>query len=48
MKQLKNMLPEGKEGSRWQRGIAESCIVTNMETWNHNFSQWPVQRVNEQ
>ncbi len=46
MKQLKKHVPEGNASSRWQQSIAQSCIIANIETWNYNFSQWPVQRMN--
>lgn len=45
MKQLKKHVPEGDAGLRWQHGIAQSCIIANIKTWNHSFNQWPVQRV---
>ena len=45
MSDLKRQLPERKPNARWQQPIAHSCVVTNFNTWNHNFGQWPVSRV---
>jgi len=46
MNQLKRQLPEGRANNqRWQRAIADRCIVANLETWNSSFPHIPVQRV---
>jgi hypothetical protein len=45
MTDLKRQLPEGKPSVRWKQTIAQSCIVANVETWNHSFGHWPVNRV---
>jgi hypothetical protein len=30
--------------SRWNRPIAETCVVANYEKWNKNFPQWQVSK----
>lgn len=44
-KSLKQELPVGKASRRWLQGIAESCQVLNVNTWNRNFPKWPVTRL---
>jgi hypothetical protein len=41
-KSLKQELPVGKASTRWLHGIAESCHVLNVNSWNRNFPKWPV------
>ena len=36
----------GNAGPRWERQIAGSCAVVNIERWNRNFPNWPVIRLN--
>lgn len=37
-KSLAKELPIGNEGRRWVKGIAKSCQVLNVDTWNRNFA----------
>lgn len=37
-KSLSEELPIGKKGRRWVNGIAKSCQVLNVNTWNRNFA----------
>ena len=41
---LKRRLPSGKP-SPWQRPIAQSCGVFNIDTWNATFPDWPLVRI---
>jgi hypothetical protein len=43
--ELRKQLPVGNAGPRWNREIARSCVVLNIERWNHNFPNWPVIRL---
>ncbi len=44
--EMKKQLPQGiPVSSRWQRAIAEVCVVLNLERWNSKFSAWPVSRI---
>lgn len=43
-KALRKELPTGKASSRWKQKLAESCQVVNLDKWNQNFPQWPVNR----
>lgn len=44
-KEINQQLPPGTPNSRWQRPIAESCVVLNQDRWNGNFPKWPVQKL---
>lgn len=44
-KALSRELPVGVASKRWQRKIATSCQVVNMERWNANFPKWPISRI---
>jgi len=44
--ELRRLLPVGDAGARWERKIARSCAVVNIERWNRNFPNWPVIRLN--
>jgi hypothetical protein len=41
---LKHELPCGRPVSRWNRDMALSCVVLNLEAWNRNFPGWPASR----
>ncbi|MCQ8896394.1 hypothetical protein NQT62_08120 [Limnobacter humi] len=43
-KELHKALPVGIAGPRWQRGLAASCEVLNIERWNKVFPSWPLNR----
>lgn len=43
-KDLKHELPCGQPVRRWNRNLAKSCVVLNIEAWNRNFPKWPVRR----
>lgn len=45
MKRLKIILPEGLNSKRWERPLAKSCIVANIERWNSRFPKWEVKRI---
>ena len=42
---LKRDLPVGKPFPRWERALAESCQVVNLERWRKNFPKWRVIRL---
>lgn len=45
-KEMRKQLPPGiPVSSRWQRAIADACVVLNLKRWNSNFSAWPVSRI---
>ena len=44
--ELRRLIPVGNAGPRWERKIAHSCAVINIERWNRNFLNWPVIRLN--
>ncbi len=44
-KEMQKQLPPGMPVSRWQRAIADACVVLNLKRWNSNFSAWPVSRI---
>ena len=44
-KALKRELPVGKASRRWNRDLATSCQVVNLDKWNKNFPKWPVARL---
>lgn len=46
-KEMRKQLPLDISLSRWQRGIAESCVILNLEHWNRRFRAWPVSKVTE-
>lgn len=41
-KSLEKELPVGKASPRWEKALAESCHVVNMDMWNKHFPKWPV------
>ncbi|MCF8169235.1 MAG: hypothetical protein K9K38_17750 [Rhodoferax sp.] len=41
-KELRQQLPVGLAGPHWEKALARSCVVLNLERWNVNFPQWPV------
>ena len=43
-KELNHALPIGREGPRWQRELASSCVVLNPHRWNSAFPAWPMTR----
>ncbi|WP_300460127.1 hypothetical protein [Desulfobacula sp.] len=43
-KEIKKQLPVGRPISRWEKAIAQSSVVVNIDRWNHNFPKWPVNR----
>ncbi len=44
-KELRKQLPVGKAGEHWNREIARSCVVVNIERWNRNFPNWQLVRL---
>jgi len=46
-KELRLQLPPGQAIERWERAIANRCAVLNEDRWNHNFPNWPVNRIAE-
>jgi hypothetical protein len=44
-KSLKQELPIGRKSRRWNKSLAQSCKVLNIERWNLNFPKWPVSKV---
>jgi len=44
---LRLQLPPGQAIERWERAIANRCAVLNEDRWNHNFPNWPVNRIAE-
>lgn len=45
-REMQRKLPlSGPGGSRWQRPIVSGCAVFNLDTWNRNFPNYPVERV---
>jgi len=43
-KKLKQELPTGCSGPRWQRELARTCVVVNPQRWNSSFPAWPLNR----
>ena len=43
-KELRQKIPVGRAGPRWQRPLVEACIVLNPERWNHVFPAWRLTR----
>lgn len=43
-KELKQALPAGCVGPRWQRELATACVVLNPQRWNTVFPTWPLSR----
>lgn len=43
-KELKQVLPVGRVGPRWQRELALACVVLNPQRWNSVFPAWPLSR----
>ncbi|MBA4257486.1 MAG: hypothetical protein C0445_16670 [Polaromonas sp.] len=44
-KDLRQHLPTGNAGPRWQRPLATSCLVLNPARWACVFPAWPMKRV---
>ncbi len=44
-KSLMQELPVGRKSLRWNKALAQSCHVVNIDKWNENFPKWPVRRV---
>lgn len=44
-KSLKQELPVGRKSPRWNKSLATSCQVVNVQKWNENFPMWPVTRL---
>ncbi|MDM8515148.1 hypothetical protein QUF76_03025 [Desulfobacterales bacterium HSG16] len=44
-KEIRLQIPSGTSVERWQRAIAKSSAVLNVERWNRNFPKWPVNLV---
>jgi hypothetical protein len=43
-KELNSGLPKGLAGPRWQRDLAQACVVLNPQRWNSAFPAWPLSR----
>lgn len=43
-KELKQALPAGRAGPRWQRELTTACVVLNQQRWNTVFPAWPLNR----
>lgn len=43
-KEMNQALPTGLAGPRWQRELAKSCAVLNLQRWNSAFPGWPLRR----
>lgn len=43
-KEIKKQLPVGRPVPRWEKAIAQSSVVVNIDRWNRNFPKWPVNR----
>lgn len=35
----------GPSGGQWPRPIVHSCVISNIDTWNRRFPQYPVTRL---
>lgn len=44
-KELRQCLPVGCAGPRWQRGLGQSCVVLNPQRWSSAFPAWALRRV---
>lgn len=45
--QLQEQIPTGlPKNSFWQRQIARSCVVYNINSWNRTWADFPVRRIN--
>lgn len=42
--QLRQQMPTNS-GPRWEREIARSTVVVNVDRWNKNFPAWPVTKI---
>ncbi|MBF0232700.1 MAG: hypothetical protein HQK65_06635 [Desulfamplus sp.] len=45
MKEMRRVIPEGMASARWKTAVAKSCVVANINRWNHRFPKWPVCRI---
>ncbi len=43
-KELNQALPCRPTGPRWQRPLAQACVVLNPERWHSAFPAWPLRR----
>ena len=47
--ELQHQVPTGlPKNASWKRPIARSCIVYNIESWNRNWEDFPIRRINPQ
>jgi hypothetical protein len=44
-KELRQTLPVGKAGPRWQRELSAGCAVINPERWQTTFPTWTLRRI---
>ncbi|SQD78320.1 hypothetical protein [Moritella yayanosii] len=44
-KSLKQELPIGRKSRRWNKSLAQSCRVLNIDRWNEHFPKWPVSKI---
>ena len=42
---LRQELPLGRAGRKWNRDLFKSCQVVNLDRWNTSFPNWPVSRI---
>ncbi|MEK8021120.1 MAG: hypothetical protein VSS75_029975 [Candidatus Parabeggiatoa sp.] len=45
--ELRRQLPIGNASPRWNREIARSCVVVNIERFHRHFPNWQVTRLNQ-
>lgn len=43
-KEMAQALPFKPTGPRWQRGLAQACVVLNPDRWNSSFPAWRLSR----
>jgi len=43
-KELSQALPAGTVGPRWQRDLAQTCVVLNPQRWSSAFPAWSMNR----
>lgn len=44
-KELRQALPTGKAGPRWQRELGAKCAVINPQRWTTTFPAWTLSRI---
>lgn len=42
-KELRQALPHGIAGPRWQRSLTKACVVLNPQRWSTAFPEWPLE-----